>query len=163
MERFVCFVLKLTTLLRVVKRQFSSDEEQDSLEEEDSDSETEDENGDELDPAKDVAFLKTLALIQKKDPSIYDTTKSLFEGPCRVKKPGCGNLTRPRAGEAGLLGFPQCTTRQEGEGMSEPRRLLNYPLNRFRSSNRPRNLSHTSPNWLPPCWIPLTPSKHLDH
>lgn len=63
----------------LVRKQFGSDAE-DNEPSAKSDSETEDEDGDEFDAATDVALLKTLALIQRKDPSIYDTTTNVFGG-----------------------------------------------------------------------------------
>ncbi|KAG8903821.1 hypothetical protein FRC00_014474, partial [Tulasnella sp. 408] len=62
-----------------LRKQFGSDAE-DNEPNAESDSETEDEDGDEFDAATDVALLKTLALIQKKDPSIYDTSTNVFGG-----------------------------------------------------------------------------------
>lgn len=69
-------------LLVSARKQFGSDIEEKDGPSEESDSETEDEDGDEFDAATDVALLKTLALIQKKDPSIYDTTTNVFGGRC---------------------------------------------------------------------------------
>ncbi|KAF9523871.1 KRI1-like family C-terminal-domain-containing protein [Crepidotus variabilis] len=40
--------------------------------------ESEDEDGEELTPAVDVAILRTLARIKKKDPGIYDSRKDIF-------------------------------------------------------------------------------------
>lgn len=48
--------------------------------EDDSEDETEDEDGEELTPAVDVAILRTLARIKRKDPSIYEKEKDVFEG-----------------------------------------------------------------------------------
>lgn len=51
------------------------DEEEDSEE-----AESEDEDGEELTPAVDAAILRTLARIKRKDPSIYESGKDVFEG-----------------------------------------------------------------------------------
>jgi hypothetical protein len=62
-----------------VKEKYGSDPEVD--EEEDSEeAESEDEDGEELTPAVDAAILRTLARIKRKDPDIYATEKSIFEG-----------------------------------------------------------------------------------
>lgn len=74
--------MRLMDLLVSVRKQFGSDNEENDGPSEESDSETEDEDGDEFGAATDVALLKTLALIQKKDPSIYDTTTNVFGGRC---------------------------------------------------------------------------------
>lgn len=70
---------------RVVKEKLGSDVSESDLEEEeeetDSESaESEDEDGEELTPAVDAAILRTLARIKQKDPSIYESGKSIFEG-----------------------------------------------------------------------------------
>lgn len=60
-----------------------SDVSESDLEEEETDSESaesEDEDGEEMTPAVDVAILRTLARIRQKDPSIYDSGKSVFDG-----------------------------------------------------------------------------------
>lgn len=64
-----------------MKEKYGSDAEE--VEEEETDSEedeTEDEDGEELTPAVDVAILRTLARIKRKDPEIYDTGRDVFEG-----------------------------------------------------------------------------------
>lgn len=62
-----------------MKEKYGSDYE--GVDGDDSDSdETEDEDGEELTPAVDAAILRTLSLIQKKDPAIYDSNQSVFEG-----------------------------------------------------------------------------------
>lgn len=65
-----------------MKEKYGSDaEEDDDDEEEDSeDAESEDEDGEELSPAVDAAILRTLARIKKKDPSIYEQGKGVFDG-----------------------------------------------------------------------------------
>ncbi|KIO33924.1 hypothetical protein M407DRAFT_17191 [Tulasnella calospora MUT 4182] len=65
--------------LAQLRKQFGSDLD-DNEPSAESDEETEDEDGDEFDAATDVALLKTLALIQKKDPAIYDTSTNVFGG-----------------------------------------------------------------------------------
>ena len=61
-----------------MKEKYGSDAE--DLEEEDSeDAESEDEDGEELTPAVDAAILRTLARIKRKDPSIYESGKDVFE------------------------------------------------------------------------------------
>ena len=66
-----------------VKALLGSDVSESDLEEEEIDSESaesEDEDGEEMTPAVDVAILRTLARIRQKDPSIYDSGKSVFDG-----------------------------------------------------------------------------------
>jgi len=60
-----------------------SDVSESDLEEEETDSESaesEDEDGEEMTPTVDIAILRTLARIRQKDPSIYDSGKSVFDG-----------------------------------------------------------------------------------
>lgn len=65
-------------IVSIVKEKYGSDAE--DLEEEDSeDAESEDEDGEELTPAVDAAILRTLARIKRKDPSIYESGKDVFE------------------------------------------------------------------------------------
>jgi hypothetical protein len=65
----------------IVKDKYGSDAELDAEEEEDSEElESEDEDGDELTPAMDAAILRTLARIKRRDPTIYDADKGVFEG-----------------------------------------------------------------------------------
>lgn len=55
--------------------------DEDANEDEDSEeAESEDEDGEELTPAMDAAILRTLARIKRKDPSIYESGKDVFEG-----------------------------------------------------------------------------------
>ena len=54
--------------------------DEDDDEEDSEDLESEDEDGEELTPAMDAAILRTLARIKRKDPSIYETGKDVFEG-----------------------------------------------------------------------------------
>ena len=55
--------------------------DEDANEDEDSEeAESEDEDGEELTPAMDAAILRTLARIKRKDPSIYENGKDVFEG-----------------------------------------------------------------------------------
>ena len=66
-----------------VKEKYGSDADTDDSNSDDSDSESdesEDEDGEELTPALDVAILRTLARIKARDPGIYDTGRSVFEG-----------------------------------------------------------------------------------
>ena len=64
-----------------VKEKYGSDAEDVDEEEEDSEEDvTEDEDGEELTPAVDAAILRTLARIKRKDPSIYEQGKDVFEG-----------------------------------------------------------------------------------
>jgi protein KRI1 len=64
-----------------VKDRYGSDYENLKLEDdESSESESEDEDGEELTPAVDAAILRTLSRIRKRDPAIYDTAQSVFEG-----------------------------------------------------------------------------------
>lgn len=64
-----------------MKEKYGSDAE--NLEEDEEDSEedeSEDEDGEELTPAVDAAILRTLARIKRKDPSIYNQEKDVFDG-----------------------------------------------------------------------------------
>jgi len=63
----------------VVKEKYGSDAEEDD-EEDSEEAESEDEDGEELTPAVDVAILRTLAKIKRKDPVIYEAEKDIFEG-----------------------------------------------------------------------------------
>ena len=64
----------------IVKEKYGSDYEQDEDEEDSEEAESEDEDGEELTPAVDAAILRTLARIKRKDPSIYQQGKDVFEG-----------------------------------------------------------------------------------
>ncbi|KAK7691350.1 hypothetical protein QCA50_004746 [Cerrena zonata] len=55
-------------------------------------SRSEDEDGEELTPAVDVAILRTLARIKRKDPSIYESGKDVFEE--ERQKTGQSTLTK---------------------------------------------------------------------
>ena len=64
-----------------VKEKYGSDVDEDEEDDEDSEeAESEDEDGEELTPAVDAAILRTLARIKRKDPSIYEQGKDIFEG-----------------------------------------------------------------------------------
>jgi protein KRI1 len=66
-----------------VKDKYGSDADTDDSNSDGSDSESdesEDEDGEELTPALDVAILRTLARIKSRDPGIYETGRSVFEG-----------------------------------------------------------------------------------
>lgn len=63
-----------------MKEKYGSDGEDIDDDEDSEDDETEDEDGEELTPAVDAAILRTLARIKRKDPSIYDLEKDVFEG-----------------------------------------------------------------------------------
>ncbi|CCM05885.1 uncharacterized protein FIBRA_08122 [Fibroporia radiculosa] len=66
--------------LAKLKEKYGSDVEEDQVSEEDSEEdESEDEDGEELTPAVDAAILRTLARIKRKDPSIYQQGKNVFE------------------------------------------------------------------------------------
>ncbi|KAJ3525199.1 hypothetical protein NM688_g8439 [Phlebia brevispora] len=66
--------------LAKLKEKYGSDADEGDEEEEDSeDFESEDEDGEELTPAVDAAILRTLARIKRKDPSIYEQGKDVFE------------------------------------------------------------------------------------
>ncbi|KAI0090576.1 KRI1-like family C-terminal-domain-containing protein [Irpex rosettiformis] len=66
--------------LAKLKEKYGSDAEEDDGSEEDSeDAESEDEDGEELTPAVDAAILRTLARIKRKDPSIYDQEKGVYD------------------------------------------------------------------------------------
>ncbi|KAH6910281.1 KRI1-like family C-terminal-domain-containing protein [Coprinopsis sp. MPI-PUGE-AT-0042] len=59
---------------------FNYRKEREELEKYSESAESEDEDGEELTPAVDAAILRTLARIRKKDPAIYDSSKSIFGG-----------------------------------------------------------------------------------
>lgn len=66
-----------------VKEKYGSDADTEDSNSGGSDSESdesEDEDGEELTPAVDVAILRTLARIKARDPGIYETDRSVFEG-----------------------------------------------------------------------------------
>ncbi|KAJ3562427.1 hypothetical protein NP233_g9583 [Leucocoprinus birnbaumii] len=65
-----------------LKAELGSDISESDLDEGETDSESaesEDEDGEELTPAVDAAILRTLARIRQKDPSIYESGKSVFD------------------------------------------------------------------------------------
>ncbi|KAF9442814.1 hypothetical protein P691DRAFT_779207 [Macrolepiota fuliginosa MF-IS2] len=65
-----------------LKEKLGSDISEADLEEDESDSESdvsEDEDGEELTATVDAAILRTLARIRRKDPSIYESSKGVFE------------------------------------------------------------------------------------
>ncbi|KAF5354624.1 hypothetical protein D9756_005653 [Leucocoprinus leucothites] len=65
-----------------LKAKLGSDVSESDLEEEETDSESaesEDEDGEELTPAVDAAILRTLARIRRKDPSIYESGKGVYD------------------------------------------------------------------------------------
>lgn len=63
-----------------MKEKYGSDVDEDEAEEDSEEAESEDEDGEELTPAVDAAILRTLARIKRKDPSIYEQGKDVFEG-----------------------------------------------------------------------------------
>ncbi|KAH9888481.1 KRI1-like family C-terminal-domain-containing protein [Cubamyces lactineus] len=66
--------------LAKLKEKYGSDVDEDEEDDEDSEeAESEDEDGEELTPAVDAAILRTLARIKRKDPSIYEQGKDIFE------------------------------------------------------------------------------------
>ncbi|TBU36557.1 KRI1-like family C-terminal-domain-containing protein, partial [Dichomitus squalens] len=65
--------------LAKLREKYGSDVDEDDDEEDSEDLESEDEDGEELTPAMDAAILRTLARIKRKDPSIYETGKDVFE------------------------------------------------------------------------------------
>ena len=65
-----------------MKDKYGSDADEDAEDEDSEDLESEDEDGEELTPAVDAAILLTLARIKRKDPSIYEQGKDVFEGAC---------------------------------------------------------------------------------
>ncbi|KIJ51364.1 hypothetical protein M422DRAFT_244542 [Sphaerobolus stellatus SS14] len=77
--------------LSKLKEKYGSDIDEADLEESDSEDESEDEDAEELTPAVDAAILRTLAKIKRRDPEIYDGSKSIFE-----QEKGRVNETRPR-------------------------------------------------------------------
>lgn len=78
----LCPDLTLVVCDKPVKTLLGSDVSESDLEEEanSESAESEDEDGEELTPAVDVAILRTLARIRQKDPSIYESGKSIFGG-----------------------------------------------------------------------------------
>lgn len=70
--------------MRIVKEKYGSDVDENEEEEDSEEAESEDEDGEELTAAMDAAILRTLARIKRKDPSIYEASKDVFEGEfCR--------------------------------------------------------------------------------
>lgn len=65
-----------------MKDKYGSDVGEEDDDSDDSEDTTEDEDGEELTPAVDAAILRTLARIKRKDPSIYETGKDVFQGMC---------------------------------------------------------------------------------
>ena len=63
-----------------MKEKYGSDIDDVEEEEDSEEAESEDEDGEELTPAVDAAILRTLARIKRKDPSIYEQDKNVFEG-----------------------------------------------------------------------------------
>lgn len=63
-----------------MKDRYGSDIDELDDSSDDSEDTTEDEDGEELTPAVDVAILRTLARIKRKDPAIYESGKDVFEG-----------------------------------------------------------------------------------
>ena len=63
-----------------MKEKYGSDYGEDDEETDSEDAESEDEDGEELTPAVDAAILRTLARIRRRDPEIYNSGKSIFEG-----------------------------------------------------------------------------------
>ena len=79
------FQITLTCAVRdTVKEKYGSDYSEagdsDADDFEDSEDTEEDSDGEELTPAVDAAILRTLALIKKKDPAIYEGERRVFEG-----------------------------------------------------------------------------------
>ena len=69
-----------------MKEKYGSDAEEDEESEEDSEeAESEDEDGEELTPAVDAAIFRTLAKIKRKDPSIYEQGKDVFDGAYNIQ------------------------------------------------------------------------------
>ncbi|RPD57542.1 Krr1-domain-containing protein [Lentinus tigrinus ALCF2SS1-7] len=64
--------------LAKLKEKYGSDVDENDEEDSEED-ESEDEEGEELTPAMDAAILRTLARIKRKDPSIYESEKDVFE------------------------------------------------------------------------------------
>ena len=67
-----------------MKEKYGSDAEDVDEDEDSEDAESEDEDGEELTPAVDAAILRTLARIKRKDPSIYEQGKNVFEGDLNI-------------------------------------------------------------------------------
>lgn len=64
-----------------MKEKYGADLDKEDVDEDDSEeAESEDEDGEDLTPAVDAAILRTLARIRRKDPSIYEQDKDIFEG-----------------------------------------------------------------------------------
>ena len=87
--------------LTIVKEKYGSDYEEDGDEEDSEEAESEDEDGEELTPAVDAAILRTLARIKRKDPSIYQQGKDVFEGTYHSMSMGTYKVTyKPAIGLA---------------------------------------------------------------
>ncbi|KAI0937833.1 hypothetical protein AcW1_003888 [Taiwanofungus camphoratus] len=66
--------------LAKLKEKYGADLDEEDVDEDDSEeAESEDEDGEDLTPAVDAAILRTLARIRRKDPSIYEQDKDIFE------------------------------------------------------------------------------------
>ncbi|KAI0692163.1 KRI1-like family C-terminal-domain-containing protein [Cytidiella melzeri] len=114
--------------LAKLKEKYGSDAEEDEDSEEDSEeAESEDEDGEELTPAVDAAILRTLARIKKKDPSIYEEGKDIFEE--EVKK-------------TGELKFSTRTSKHKEKPLTMRQHALQSVLNPTSRSPSPEPLTH---------------------
>lgn len=81
----------------IVKEKYGSDYSgsgaSDVDDSDDSEDTEEDSDGEELTPAVDAAILRTLALIRKRDPAIYEGGRQVFEGVFRFSR-SCVFVTR---------------------------------------------------------------------
>ena len=75
---------RVDDIFHLVKAKYGTDYSQNTsdsgLSTDSESAESEDEDGEELTATMDVAILRTLARIKKKDPTIYDSSKRVFGG-----------------------------------------------------------------------------------
>ncbi|RDX56693.1 Krr1-domain-containing protein [Lentinus brumalis] len=107
--------------LAKLKEKYGSDADEDADEEDSEEAESEDEDGEELTPAVDAAILRTLARIKRKDPSIYESSKDVFEE--ERKKTGELSLGRARKDKSKPLTIRQhalASALEEASGTRTP-------------------------------------------
>ncbi|CAL1711960.1 unnamed protein product [Somion occarium] len=113
--------------LAKLKEKYGSDYEDGDEEEDSEEAESEDEDGEELTPAVDVAILRTLARIKRKDPSIYEAGKDVFEEE------------RKKTGESGLK---KRTTKDKSKPLTMRQHALASALIPTSRSPSPEPLTH---------------------
>ena len=102
-----------------MKDKYGSDFEEEEASNESTDSESaesEDEDGEELTPTVDAAILRTLARIKRKDPSIYEIGKDIYEGVCVCGSPHIGCRLYDRRASRGTTKSDERGAKEEGKG-----------------------------------------------